>query len=364
MRRPLILPALVALLLASLQPLAAQSRSTQRIVLRYMNVEQMVTMLWGPAGEETGGTDFFQHFATDLVYDAAEAMPRSEGRWAQGGSFRTRPPKSGGNLSGMIPEGIAGRPLVVAGQNAMIVQGTRIAIDELAELIALLDVPTDMVHVDVRSVDLPVQEFDGWGLDWHWTRGDLEAGGGGDPVAGGLRVRLTLADTNAALSMVNSSSRGRHVQGASVTTFNNSPAEVFFGETVPFFTTVTEYDAFGYRRATTQQVDAIFLGVYLWVVPRINADNTVTMELAPELSEWAGEVPIPYSTPLPITRHQTVRTSVTVADGESMVIGGLLRDTDDINQKFGGMFSRYHRRLTSHPVLIVTPTIIRHQSLR
>jgi Flp pilus assembly secretin CpaC len=54
---------------------------------------------------------------------------------------------------------------------------------------------------------------------------------------------------------------------------------------------------------------------------------------------------------------------VTVGDGESMVIGGLSRDTESINEKFRGLFSRHRHRLTSHPVLVVTPTIIRSRNL-
>ncbi len=355
--------AVAGLLLAGLVPLAADSFTVKRIAPRFMDAEQLVTMLWGPETRAMDGADFLQQFATDLIYDAADRMPRNEGRWVQGSDTRTYPSKSGG-LSRMLPDGIYGRPLVIASQNAMVVKGTRRAIEELEELISLFDRPVDMVNVEVRSVDLPEQEVEGWGLAWFWTRGDLRASGGGDQAAGGVQVRLAYEDTSVALSAIETSSRGRHVQGANVTTFNNSPAIVVFSETMPFFTTVTEYDVFGNRVATRQEINEIFMGIQLWVLPRINADDTVTMQLEPELAEWVGEVSIPFSSPIPITRHQTVRTIVTVADGESMVIGGLLRDTDEINEKFGGMFSRHYRRMTSHPVLVVTPKIVRHQAVR
>ena len=355
--------AAAGLMLASVVPSVADSFALKRIVPRFMDAEQLVTMLWGPQERARNGADFLQEFATDLIYDAADRMPGNEGRWVQGSAARTYASKSGG-LSRMLPDGIYGRPLVIASQNAMLVKGTRRAIDQLEELISMLDRPADMVNVDVRSVDLPEQEVEGWGLAWFWTRGDLRASGGGDQVAGGVQVRLACEDTSVALSAIKTSSRGRHVQGANVTTFNNSPAVVVFGETMPFFTTVTEYDAFGNRVATRQEINGIFMGIQLWVLPRINADDTVTMQLEPELAEWVGEVAIPFSSPIPITRHQTVSTIVTVADGQSMVIGGLLRDTDEINEKFGGMFSRHYRRMTSHPVLVVTPKIIRHQGAR
>jgi len=363
MSRLSTLSAVVAagLLLAGLLPSAAESFTVKRIVPRFMDAGQLVTMLWGPQ-QAASAADFFQGFATDLVYDAAEGMPGNEGRWVQATNAASYPSKSGG-MSRMLPDGIYGRPLVIASQNAMIVKGTRRAIEQLEELISLLDRPADMVNVDVRSVDLPTEEVEGWGLTWFWSRGDLQASGGGDQAAGGVQVRLAYENVSVALSAINTSSRGRHVQGANVTTFNNTPAVVVFGETMPFFTTVTEYDAFGNRVATSQELNEIFIGTELWVLPRINADDTVTMRLEPQLAEWVGEVAIPFSSPIPITRHQTVTTTVTVADGESMVIGGLVRNTDQISQKFGGLFSRHYRRMTSHPVLVVTPKIIRHREL-
>lgn len=357
--KPAVMLVAAVLAVLCLQPAVAQTYIVERIVPRFMDVEQLVALLWGPE-EQAGEVDFFQQFATDLVYDTASRLPAGENRWAQGAAVRGYQPK-GTTLGGMLPEGIEGRPLVVAQQNAMLVRGTHTAIEQLKELLEMLDRPTDMVHVQVQSVDLPTEESSGWGLSWQWRRGDLEWAGGGDMAAPGSAIRWARANAAVALNFLDTSSRSRHVQGASVTTHNNAPAEVVFGQTLPFFTTVTEYDAFGYRAATRQEVDAVFLGVLLWVLPRINADNTVTMQLQPEMSEWAGEVSIPGTTPIPITRRQMVSTTVTVADGESMVIGGMQRDTDTINEKFRGLFSRHRRTFTSHPVIVVTPRIIRHQ---
>ena len=354
---------LAAVLCLSWQTAAyAENFTIRRIVPRHMDAEQLVAMLWGPPEARGAGAGLMQQLATDMVYQAARQRSSATARWAQDARARSYPSESGGRLSGMVPRGILGRPLVVPEQNVMIVKGTLAAIQELQEIIAMLDQPTDMVNVDVQSLDLPQEELEGWGLDWEWTRGDMDAGSRGNMMAAGPQIRYAWENTRMALNMLDTSSRGRHVQGAHVTTLNNVPALVVFGESLPFFTTTTEYDQYGFRRSTVDEVNAIFIGTELWVRPRINGDDTVTMQLEPALSEWIGEVSVPGSSPIPITRHATVSTTVTVADGESMIIGGLSRDTESINEKFGGLFSRYRRRLMSHPVLVVTPTIIRHQS--
>ena len=350
---------MVVLMLAPAGLVTAQSMITEKITPRHSDVEQLVAMIWG--AEPGGGGSFFDDFANDLIYDAARQVSQYEGRWVQGTAGRSYPAK-GGAITGMVPEGIEGRPVVVPYQNAMVVRGTRDALDRLKELIAMLDTPVDMVNIDVRTVDLPQEEFEGWGINWHVNNGAVGMRGGGNQPVGGPQVMWQRGNTNAALSLLNTSSRGRHVQGASVTTHNNSPAEVAFGETVPFFTSRTVYDDFGFRRATVEEINSIFIGTELWVLPRINGDDTVTVQVEPRLSEWVGEVSIPGASAIPITRTAMVRTTVTVRDGESVVIGGLLRDTDTINDTYSGMFSRYRRRLTSNPVIVLTPTIIRHQA--
>jgi type II secretory pathway component GspD/PulD (secretin) len=356
--------AVAAVLCLSWQTAAcAENFTIRRIAPRYMDAEQLVAMLWGPADVRGGGADLMQELATDMVYRAARQRVSGTGRWAQDTRARSYPAESGGGLSGMVPRGILGRPLVVPEQNVLMVKGTLAALEELEEVIAMVDRPTDMVNVDVQSVDLPQEELEGWGLDWEWTRGDMDAGSRGNMMATGPQIRYTWQNTRVALNMLDKSSRGRHVQGAHVTTLNNAPAIVVFGENLPFVVATTEYDQYGYRRRTVDEVNAIFIGTELWVRPRINGDGTVTMQLEPALSEWIGEVSVPGSSPIPITRHATVSTTVTVADGESMVIGGLSRDTESINEKFRGLFSRHRHRLTSHPVLVVTPTIIRSRNL-
>lgn len=349
----------LGLLLTSSGLATGQTSIIERITPRHADVEQIVGLLWGAA--PGGGGTLFDDFANDLIYDAAGQIAQYEGRWVQGAATRTYPPKASG-VGAMLPEGIEGRPVVVPEHNSMLVKGTRDALDRLKEVIAMLDRPVDMVNVDIRTVDLPQEEFEGWNVNWSVSTGAIEIGGGGSGMGGASRLMWERGNAAAALNLLSTSSRGRHVQGANVTTPNNSPAEAVFGETVPFFTTRTEYNEFGFRTATVDQVNAIFIGTELWVLPRINADDSVTVRVEPRLSEWVGEVTIPGGSPLPITRTAAVSTTVTVRDGDSVIIAGLLRDTDTINDTYRGVSSRYRRRLTSNPVIVLTPTIIRHQA--
>ncbi len=85
----------------------------------------------------------------------------------------------------------------------------------------------------------------------------------------------------------------------------------------------------GYRVVTTTETSAMesinFLdtGVLLTVTPRISRNGQVLMQVKPEVSD--GQV----QDGLPSKKTTEVQTNVMLPDGRGMVIGGLIRDTDN-----------------------------------
>ncbi|MDD4294361.1 MAG: type IV pilus secretin PilQ [Candidatus Omnitrophica bacterium] len=77
------------------------------------------------------------------------------------------------------------------------------------------------------------------------------------------------------------------------------------------------------------------IGVNLSVIPQINNKGFITMEIVPEISEVTGEIAFDSGgATLPLIDTQTSSTKVMVKDGETLVIGGLIKDkTGDSSQK-------------------------------
>ena len=68
----------------------------------------------------------------------------------------------------------------------------------------------------------------------------------------------------------------------------------------------------------------------LSVIPRINEQNKITLKVHPMLEEitgYTGEA----EAPQPITSRREVETTVMVDDGETVVIGGLIKETENKN---------------------------------
>jgi hypothetical protein len=80
---------------------------------------------------------------------------------------------------------------------------------------------------------------------------------------------------------------------------------------------------------TTTATNLTFLdvGVKLYVTPTINKDNIITMKIRPEVSSVSGNYTYgDPATTVPIVATTQAETSVTVKDGTTIIIAGLIKD--------------------------------------
>ncbi len=272
-----------------------------------------------------------------------------DGGGAAGGAQR----RSGGAML-QLPEGMD-PPVAIMQQNAILVKGEQAAIDQFQEIVTMLDKPQKMVNVECRLVDSPSSEVDQWGVNFATTNGGANVAAQG-AAAGGVQLRAGLGNTNLLLGRNRTTSQGLLVTAPSVTTTNMVAADIEVGQTLPYFDTNITYDNFGHPH-TIYTPDAIFIGVELWVLPRINADS-VTMDIQPVFSEAAGTVTGPNGVSVPIVETIGTRVLVTVPDGESLVIGGASRDSDTLTANGGGLSGNSRTRERSNPTMIVTPRVL------
>jgi type II secretory pathway component GspD/PulD (secretin) len=110
------------------------------------------------------------------------------------------------------------------------------------------------------------------------------------------------------------------------------------------------------------------IGVELTVTPHINADNNVTLELFPVVSELSGEST---ASGQPIILTQNASTTLMIDDGSTAVIGGIMRSKKTSVRKaipilghiplLGDLLFSYNseREESTELVIFVTPHIIR-----
>jgi hypothetical protein len=161
-----------------------------------------------------------------------------------------------------------------------------------------------------------------------------------------------------------------------VMTLDNQPAFIQVGARVPRVTGVT-LQQFG----QTNNVIDVNVGIILGVTPRISPDGLVVMEIDAERSSVGPEsegVPISTSTTgevvrQPLINTTTAQTTVSAADGQTVVLGGLL--TKEVSKTrrrvpllsaipvLGNLF-RYDQDITrkTELLIILTPRIVRNEA--
>ena len=353
----------------------ADETVTRLIPLKYVSAQLAAAALTKGSGVgeglpgsgelEAGRKDFLQRAFADATRglraprNLAEnaVYPLSERHYAEV-RIAQAPGDEGGGLSSLLPEGVTIKSIAVPDQNALLVRGTPSAVDQVQELIRLIDKPAKQVNVACKLLSLGLRTARQWGADlaWRLPNGDLFVQG---PAPGGPTMRFARGDVTALLAGNVQRSVSNNSVEANVTTTNNTPAVIRAATIIPFVTASVTYDQFG-QRQVDYIIDAVATGVELFVVPRINGDDTVTMLLRPSFITATGSVITPDGQALPITQNTSVETQVTVPDGETLVIGGLPTRNDALETLGVPIIMRQTRTSEeTQSLILVRPHIIR-----
>lgn len=211
------------------------------------------------------------------------------------------------SLKGFMPDGVAAAD---DRQNAVLITGSGDVVDVVRQLIAQIDRPARQVMFEVKVVDLtPVNDNSNVGIQFGGV--DLL----GQPSAGATSFtfsRSTL-QLNATINFMVSRGTAKILATPRLVTLNNHEANLLIGETYP----IIYFDI----RSGNQQIQTIDIGVKLRMTPTIGADGSILAELHPEYSEIQG-----FEQSYPIIASRKVDSALRVRDGETIVLGGLLRE--------------------------------------
>lgn len=169
---------------------------------------------------------------------------------------------------------------------------------------------------------------------------------GAFPATGGLSLYGTIGkNVSVYLHALESTNRFKVLARPVVFTANNKRAVILSGQRVPYPAgTISDVVNSGVN-STALQSNIAYQDVVLKleVIPLINANNEVNLKIAQVDDTLAGTVTISNS-PVPSISTQKIVTTVTVKNGETVVLGGLITETT-------------HNDLTGIPILMHLPWI-------
>ncbi len=232
----------------------------------------------------------------------------------------------------------SGKIVVDKRTNSLVITDVPSAIREIDSLIQQLDTPTPQVLIQARVVEINHSVAKALGIDWSAIHPDNPATGLpfnvkvplGTAATGSIRFGKFIAGMgiDATIDMLESESKANVLSQPSIIVADNQQAEILSGKQIPIITR---------DMAGNQVIQFYNVALRLTVTPHISPDSTITLELNPEVSDIAGEAPggagVMIST-------QQAKTQLTVKNGETVVIGGIMRSHKKEGESRVPFFSR------------------------
>ena len=257
---------------------------------------------------------------------------------------------------------------VEKGSNAVIITDIPEYADRVAALCVDLDRKVSQVEIVAKLVDVDIEATREMGIKWDFLNiqsadlnGNASASVGQtlvDPF-GAFRVGTVQSwgDLMVAVDALEKENKANIVSHPRVVTADNKEASILVGKEIPLIVS---------DEAGNPITELKKIGVILRVTPHVNSDQTITMDIHPEVSELSSQATVQGGVIISLT---SADTRVIVADGETAVIGGLINEVESKNENglpvlkdvpvFGNLF-KYSNKVKKKRELIIfiTPKIV------
>lgn len=178
-------------------------------------------------------------------------------------------------------------------------------------------------------------------------------------------------DFQATLRAIATAGKTEVLSRPSILARNNQLATISLGQQVPLITN-TRFDNFGNQINTVSYQS---VGVNLSVTPFISSDGNVEMTVTPEISsladksQWVAISGGTNAVAAPVINSRIATTTVVVPNGQTVVIGGLMENTQNDSESkvpllgdiplLGNLFKRKVKDNVKRELMIfLTPTIV------
>ncbi len=268
-----------------------------------------------------------------------------------------------------------------ARSNTLVVMDIPPKVKEISAMITALDKHNKEVLIETKIVQVTLGNNYQMGINWEkiipnvgHTVVDLHSNFSlPSSITTGLGTAtigtLTRDNYNVVLQALDTFGKSRTLSNPHLAVINNQEASILIGTTIPYTTSSVTTPASG-PTTSSESVNFISTGVKLHVTPTIHNDGYITMKIKPEIS---NEESTPFTAPdgslIPIVDTSEVQTTVSVKDGVTIIIGGLIKD-QLINNKtkipilgdlpfLGKVFNTENRNMQKTEIVIfLTPHII------
>ncbi len=260
--------------------------------------------------------------------------------------------------------------------NSLIIQASQADYAYIAETIKKMDVLPRQAIIDARIFEVDLNNTLNYGVAANLAA----AGASGNPASlttatldtsGALSANTFAFVGNSreiflALSALATRTKVRILEAPSVLALDGTMAHIVVGSEYPYPGT----SFIGAAGGATSSVNYRDTGISLIVMPRISASGHVTLDVAQEVSSPGASVTVGNGATAQAFNKTSVQTTLSVKDGETVAIAGLIRTSDTVGRSgvpflaniplLGNLFGSTNRTANRTELLIlITPHVIR-----
>ncbi|MDH7601014.1 MAG: secretin and TonB N-terminal domain-containing protein [Armatimonadota bacterium] len=246
--------------------------------------------------------------------------------------------------------------------NKIVLVADKQAIESAKSVLEKLDVPRKQVAIDVAVTEISASASKDLGIEWTWsdiafTETNTSGIGFGKFTKQGMSI-------TGALSLLIKDGKANLLAQPNISVLDGECADILIGDRI-LYPKLVGYNQIGspiYDKAEEK------VGIYLQIAPKVAGDDSIVLTLYPQVSLVTGYLRT-QAGDYPQISTREARTTVSVKNGSTLAIGGLLRNNEIVNMQklpvlselpvIGNLFKHAKRtREQTEIVILLSPRIV------
>jgi general secretion pathway protein D len=223
--------------------------------------------------------------------------------------------------------------------HTLVIQTVPSEYQRIQRILRRLDVAGTQIMIEASIAEVTLTDELKFGVKWFFEKGNHSvtftdaagavASGAAASALPGFSYLLAAKNINVALDALSTITKVNVISTPNVTVMDNKTAMLQVGDQVPIQTQAAQ-STLGTGAPILSSIQMIDTGVILSVTPHVNDSGRVLLDIEQEVSTAAPTTTSGIDSPT--IQQRRVRTTVAVADGAAVALGGLIQERDTVNR--------------------------------
>lgn len=256
--------------------------------------------------------------------------------------------------------------------NSVIVTGPPQVFDTITQLMDELDKQQSQVFIEVLIVDVTLDKDTQLGVEWDFLKGNTvkQTGATNFDLASrtnGLKYTVAAPGVAGLLQTLIEEKKVKVISTPHLTTMDNVESYIDIGQRFPVVKELVTQP----NGQVIPKFDFEPISIKLTVTPHITTGKFITMDIEQTIDDLQKTIK-QQDFELPIIENRKAKTSVMVEDGQTIIIGGIMKDKKTVTERklpilgdlpiVGNLFKDNHtEKITSELMVFLTPHVITTQ---